>query len=109
LARARLDWRLTDLDIHTMRVIATEFGRHLAETGRGRLRLRDWLLSDRAVLPGLDTDEVAGRHHMCTTRMADSPHRGVVDADCRVHGIDNLYIAGSSVFATPGHANPTYT
>jgi hypothetical protein len=46
LARVRLDWRLTELDIHTMRTVATEFGRHLAETGRGRARLSDWLMAD---------------------------------------------------------------
>jgi choline dehydrogenase-like flavoprotein len=37
------------------------------------------------------------------------PHDGVVDIDCRVHGVDNLFIAGSSVFPTTGHANPTLT
>jgi choline dehydrogenase-like flavoprotein len=46
---------------------------------------------------------------MCTTRMADDPRHGVVDRDCRVHDLDNLYIGGSSVFATGGYANPTYT
>ena len=46
---------------------------------------------------------------MCTTRMSPDPRTGVVDRDCRVHGIANLYLAGSSVFATPGWANPTYT
>jgi choline dehydrogenase-like flavoprotein len=48
-------------------------------------------------------------HHMGTTRMHAEPSQGVVDADCRVHGIDNLYIAGSSVFTTSGFANPTLT
>ena len=46
---------------------------------------------------------------MCTTRMAADPRHGVVDRDCRVHDLDNLYIGGSSVFATAGYANPTYT
>jgi choline dehydrogenase-like flavoprotein len=46
---------------------------------------------------------------MGTTRMAADPRQGVVDADCRVHGIDNLYVAGSSVFPTCGAANPTLT
>jgi len=41
--------------------------------------------------------------------MHPDPARGVVDADCRVHGIDNLYVAGSSVFPTVGYANPTLT
>jgi len=47
------------------------------------------------------------KHPMGTTRMADSPREGVVDRDCRVHGVRNLYVAGSSVFPTGGHANPT--
>jgi choline dehydrogenase-like flavoprotein len=48
-------------------------------------------------------------HHMGTTRMAASPRDGVVDPDCRVHGVGNLYLAGSSVFPSAGHANPTLT
>ena len=41
--------------------------------------------------------------------MAADPRFGVVDADCRVYGVENLYVAGSSVFPTGGHANPTFT
>ena len=52
---------------------------------------------------------IAGRQHMCTTRMSPSPAAGVVDTDCRIHGMTNLYIAGSSVFPTPGFAKPTFT
>jgi choline dehydrogenase-like flavoprotein len=48
-------------------------------------------------------------HHMGTTRMSTDPRSGVVDPDSRVHGIDNLYIASSSVFPTAGYANPTLT
>jgi choline dehydrogenase-like flavoprotein len=50
-----------------------------------------------------------GRHHMGTTRMHNDPKQGVVNADCRVHGIGNLYIAGSSVFPTYGYTQPTIT
>jgi hypothetical protein len=46
---------------------------------------------------------------MGTTRMHADPRQGVVDAQCQVHGVDNLYIAGSSVFPTGGYANPTLT
>ena len=46
---------------------------------------------------------------MGTTRMSDSPKTGVVDRNCRVHGMANLYVAGSSVFATSGVNTPTYT
>jgi choline dehydrogenase-like flavoprotein len=50
-----------------------------------------------------------GNHHMGTTRMSADPRTGVVDADCKVHSLANLYIGGSSVFSTSGHANPTYS
>ena len=50
-----------------------------------------------------------GKHHMGTTRMHQDPKRGVVDANCRVHGTANLYIAGSSVFPTAGFGHPTFT
>jgi choline dehydrogenase-like flavoprotein len=46
---------------------------------------------------------------MGTTRMAADPRKGVVDADCKVHGISNLYVAGSSVFTTSSTVNPTLT
>ena len=48
-------------------------------------------------------------HHIGTTRMSEDPRRGVVDRNSRVHGVDNLFVAGSSVFPTGGHANPTFT
>lgn len=50
-----------------------------------------------------------GKHHMGTTRMHPDPRQGVVDPDCRVHGVANLYVAGSSVLPTCGYANPTLT
>ena len=46
-------------------------------------------------------------HHMGTTRMAASPQFGVVDANCKVFGTENLYVAGSSIFAKGGASNPT--
>ena len=48
-------------------------------------------------------------HHLGTTRMASSPDKGVVDGNCKVFGMDNLYVAGSSVFTTGSHVNPTLT
>jgi choline dehydrogenase-like flavoprotein len=48
-------------------------------------------------------------HHMGTTRMANDPRHGVTDGHGRVHGIANLYLAGSSLFPTTGFASPTLT
>jgi choline dehydrogenase-like flavoprotein len=48
-------------------------------------------------------------HHSGTTRMHTDPSEGVVDEQLRVHGMENLYVAGSSVFPTAGFANPTLT
>ncbi len=109
MRRAALDWRLSELDARTMEVATLSFAQRLAERDVGRVRLRDWLRAEALVWPDITQDEVGGKHHMGTTRMAEDPARGVVDRDCRVHGIDNLYIGGSSVFPTGGHANPTYT
>ncbi len=50
-----------------------------------------------------------GGHYIGTTRMGSSPENSVVDANCKVHGIDNLFIAGSSIFPASGAANPTFS
>lgn len=52
---------------------------------------------------------VGAHHHMGTTRMSDDPASGVVDADCKTHELDNLYVAGGSVFRTSSCVNPTFT
>ena len=59
--------------------------------------------------PLVSAHPIGGYHHMGTTRMSDSPHEGVTDSYGRVHGIENLSIAGSSLFLTSGWANPTLT
>ncbi len=101
--RAKLDWRLTAQDTDSIEQACRLFARSVGRSGIGRV----W------VPPAGNTEWkdriVGGAHHMGTTRMSASPSTGVVDADCRVHGLDNLYIAGSSVFPTGGYANPTLT
>jgi hypothetical protein len=110
LRRIRFDWRISDRDFQTMETAMLEFGAYYAEQGIGRVQIADWLEAEAPVLPGLGQgSRVGGHHHMCSTRMSSDPTLGVVDADCRVHGLSNLYIGGSSVFASTGYANPTYT
>ena len=105
LPRARLAWRLGERERETIRTSNRLLGEELGRLGLGRLRQDDWLRDPAAEWPIVTVK----CHHMGTTRMADDPRRGVVDADGRVHGVGNLYVAGSSVFPTSGYANPTLT
>jgi choline dehydrogenase-like flavoprotein len=100
-----LDWRFTDLDKYSLRRSLEIVGEEVGRAGLGRLKLNDWVVSDDlSSFPGSES-----WHHMGTTRMSADPKTGVVDKNCRVHGVDNLFIAGSSVFPTGGIANPTLT
>jgi choline dehydrogenase-like flavoprotein len=107
--RVALDWRLSDVDLRTVRTAALETGKIFAKRDLGRIKLLPWVVDETAAPPKIGEDEVIGCHHMCTTRMSADPRHGVVDADCRLHAVENLYLGGSSVFATAGHSNPTYT
>jgi len=103
LRRIKLNWRLTEQDrlsFYThLHSLALEFG----ALSIGRLRM---MVADQHDWP---KPVGGGSHHMGTTRMSDDPLRGVVDPDCKVHAVDNLYVAGSSVFPTSGVSNPTLT
>lgn len=99
--RIRLDWRLTEQDRRSLVANIRALGTDLAALGIGRMLMQ---IDDDGQWPEI---VAGGSHHMGTTRMSDDPKQGVVDRHCRVHGIDNLYVAGSSVFATSGSANPT--
>ena len=111
LPRVRLDWRFTSQDERGIRRLAMALAEAFARADLGRIKLFDWVLAGDGPLPGRHTGfgPGLGCHHMGTARMADSPAKGVVDPDCRVYGADNLYLAGSAVFPTAGHANPTLT
>ncbi len=102
LPKLRLDWRLQETDRHSIE--------------RFHAMVREAL--DRQGLPGSDLDlsGIEGdagfedsSHPMGTTRMSTDPREGVVDADCRVHSLANLYVCSSSVFPRGGNANPTLT
>ncbi|MBE1161954.1 GMC family oxidoreductase [Dyella sp. 7MK23] len=105
LPKVCADWRITALDRHTYRMAASVFGAELARVSGGSYQPAAWLSDDDNATAQVHTTA----HHLGTTRMADDPRQGVVDRQCRVHGIDNLHIAGSSVFPTGGWAFPTFT
>ena len=110
--RGDLDWQLSELDKRTALELAHAVGREFERLGLGTLRTYPWLEDGTnawPVDPTVGNHPIGGYHHMGTTRMSDSASTGVVDANCTVHGYDNLHIAGSSVFTTGGWANPTLT
>lgn len=102
LNQVRIDWRLTEQD-------------------RDHFKRLDALVVDALCNSGVaapvETDAATRQlpdiigcwHHMGTTRMHDDPAKGVVDADCRLHGVRNLFVGGSSVFPTVGSDSPTIT
>jgi choline dehydrogenase-like flavoprotein len=104
--RIELHWTKDELDHRTMLEGLRMFGETIAGQDIGRMRISDWV---RDGSPYPDGMELAGNHHMGGTRMSADPATGVVDADCKVHGMDNLFVGGSSVFATGGQCTPTTT
>lgn len=104
--RARLDWRLTDLDWRSYRGLAHCFDAELRRRRIGYLQISDWLRSER---PEVNSMLGGVAHHLGTTRMSDDPRSGVVDSNCRVHGIANLFVSSGSVLPTGGVAGPTFT
>ena len=110
--RAALDWRLTDLDVRSVRGLVRALDEELQRTKLGRVETEPWLAdgtSSWRTDPLISSHPIGGYHHMGTTRMSDDPRFGVTDPHGRVHGIENLYVVGSSVFPTAGWANPTLT
>ncbi|MGZ8203869.1 MAG: GMC oxidoreductase [Burkholderiales bacterium] len=102
LNRLVLDWKMGPEVTRTLVRTQQLLDLNLRKNGLGHLSV-DWTREE----PAIAYRDAA--HHMGTTRMSEQPATGVVDANCKVHGVDNLYIAGSSVFPTGGHANPTWT
>lgn len=106
IPRANLFWALSPIDKKTVFTINKLLGQQIGAAGIGRVKLKEFLLDGDVQLPDYTS---GGWHHLGTTRMSDDPKHGVVDANCKIHGIDNLYIAGSSCYTTGGAVNPTLT
>jgi choline dehydrogenase-like flavoprotein len=95
--KLRLQWRLAPDVIRSVMQLQEILRARLGEAGIGTLE------------DGSDLRFTDASHHMGTTRMSDDPRTGAVDRNCRLHGVDNLFVAGSSVFPSAGHKNPTLT
>jgi choline dehydrogenase-like flavoprotein len=106
MRRAKVDWRIAEKERRTARYFGKFVASELERLGFGRVRQADWLSRSDAI----SVDDLRGTYHFLSgTRMSRHPRDGVVDENCRAHGAENLYLAGTSVFTTGGHANPTLT
>jgi choline dehydrogenase-like flavoprotein len=94
--------RCTERDKRSLLALHEVLREEIASTGVGRME------SDLASTNPWPIDQDAS-HHMGTTRMGADPKVSVVNPDCRVHAVENVYMAGASVFPTSGSANPTFT
>jgi choline dehydrogenase-like flavoprotein len=103
MRRVVVDWKLAAEDRDNADAIIRLLGTEVGRTGFGRLRTG--FDGPTAWPPDMYGDE----HHIGTTKMHKDPAQGVVDENCRLHGVGNLYVAGSSVFPVAGVANPTMT
>ena len=101
---AALDWTLSDIETQSIKRLHSMLADQLEETQTGTLT---WDSGSPPDFDNLNIDDSS--HHMGTTRMGNDEATSVVNSDCKVHGIRNLYVVGSSVFPTSGFANPTFT
>jgi choline dehydrogenase-like flavoprotein len=104
LKRPHLHWTLTDIDRRTVRALGFELAKTFVKYDFGRVRLNDFITNTTK-----EIEVWPHAHQMGTTRMSSEPKHGVVDTNCRVHSVANLYLSGSSVFPTGGGINPTLT
>jgi choline dehydrogenase-like flavoprotein len=104
MPRLCVDWRYLPGDVDTVQRALGLLAADIAASGIGRFEYDPGSVESEMTRYG-----AYGGHHIGTARMGTDPRNSVVDADCRVHGVDNLYIAGAAVFPTSSQANPTLT
>jgi choline dehydrogenase-like flavoprotein len=103
---SKVHWKLTELTRHTIWEFTRTLSEEFLRAGMGDIELDEWVHDGAQPWTNYITDQF---HHIGTARMNDSPRLGVVDSNCQIHGVTNLYVGSSAVFPTSGHSNPTLT
>jgi choline dehydrogenase-like flavoprotein len=99
-----VDYRVTDQDLDSVLRSHAVIDEWLRRNGIGQL---EYLHEGPQRLQAVTDQAFDGYHQIGLTRMASSPSEGPVDPACRLRGMSNLYLGGSCLFPTGGHANPT--
>lgn len=105
--KANLHWELTGLDKRSVRKVNQILGHQAGIADFGHIKLYDFLQDENDDTFPDSTN--GGWHHMGTTRMSNDPKKGVVNSNCKIHGISNLFVAGGACNVTSGAPNPTLT
>ena len=103
IPRVKIIYKKTQIMKDTIRIILEQLAKDFISNNVGRIAIEKYLYNDEEYLTN------SGFHHLGGTRMGNSIINSVVNSDLRVHKLNNLFVAGSSVFPTGGHANPTLT
>jgi len=104
MRRLHVDWRYTERDVHTVKASLAALAQSMRDSGVGSFDYAPDEVEHEMTRYG-----AYGGHHIGTARMGNDPADSVVDADCRLHELDNLYVSGAAVFPTSSQANPTLT
>jgi choline dehydrogenase-like flavoprotein len=104
MPRIKIDWRYLPEDVRTVGRALDMLAKDFAASGVGKLDYDPARVEEEMIRYG-----AYGGHHIGTARMGSDPRSSVVDSNCRLHDVNNLYIAGSAVFPTSSQANPTLT
>ncbi|MFK7921340.1 MAG: GMC oxidoreductase [Bacteroidia bacterium] len=107
LPRAAVNLQFKDIDLQTVKVFHQQMSERFKSQGLGEFDYNEAEIEKNYNMMAEDFD--SGSHHLGSTRISEDPRMGVIDKDCKVHGVSNLYVAGASVFPTGSHANPTLT
>jgi len=104
--RAKLDWRISEREIISIRRFVDVVRGAFAEKKLARVVPDQDLINNPAVFA---TKIMDSYHHMGGVRMSVSPSNGIVDLNLKIHGTRNAYVCSSAVFPTSGFSNPTHT
>ena len=108
MPRAKIDWAYADDEPARVKQFNEVLAKSFGAAGIGRMQIAD-NLTDPVNFEKLVRERSTGHHQIGATRISENAESGVVDSNCRVHGFNNLFCAGSSVFSTASHMNPTTT
>lgn len=102
----RVDWQVDGAEVAQLRAFALAVDAALRAAGIAELDIDPRLLEAD---PGFLTS-LSDTYHACGGLcMSATPETGLVDLNSRIWGTRNLYVAGSAVFPSSGHANSTFT